>query len=413
MSDKRLSEEGIKRLPVPETGNKVHYFAGAKLQGAVAPRGFGVRVTAAGARSFVMNYRLQGREYRYTIGTFPDWSAVRAVKEARDLRQRIDRGENPLEARKAEAVEDVKTVDSVLDDWMRRHARAKGKDGKERLRSADSIESALARLVRPRIGRIDIYKLSRRNIAEMLDHIQDTAGPVAADRARSHFCAALRWYAERDDKFNIGHAVMRFKKRAEGGARARILSDDEIRALWAATAAGDTFSALCRLLLLTGQRRCEASDMPWAELGRDGTWVIPAGRSKNKRLHVVPLSGAARAVIEAQPRAGDFVFSCSTGSPYAAFSRGKLALDKAMGDSAQPWVLHDLRRTARSLMSRAGVQPHIAERVLNHTMTGVEGVYDRHDYTEEKRIALEALAGMIERIINPPAGNVLPLRREG
>ena len=95
----KISEEIIKSLSVPDTGNRITYFAGAKIQGAKAPRGFGVRVTAGGARAFVLNYRLRGREYRYTIGGWPDWSALKAVRTARDLRRRVDRGENPLDDR--------------------------------------------------------------------------------------------------------------------------------------------------------------------------------------------------------------------------------------------------------------------------------------------------------------------------
>src|SRR6516162_11159389 len=99
MKGERLNEEVIKHLPPPRAGNRITYFAGAKIQGAKAPRGFGVRITAAGARAFILNYRLRGREYRFTIGAWPDWSALKAVREARDLRQRIDRGENPLDDR--------------------------------------------------------------------------------------------------------------------------------------------------------------------------------------------------------------------------------------------------------------------------------------------------------------------------
>src|ERR1700746_3059363 len=91
-----LSEETIKRLPVPAKGNSITYFPGATVQGAKAPRGFGVRVTKGGARAFILNYRLRGREYRYTIGSCSDWSALKAVRHARHLRQRVDRGENPL-----------------------------------------------------------------------------------------------------------------------------------------------------------------------------------------------------------------------------------------------------------------------------------------------------------------------------
>src|SRR6516164_4332013 len=143
---KKLNEETIRRMQVPATGNSITYFAGATIQGAKAPRGFGVRVTAGGSRSFVLNYRLRGREHRYTIGAWPDWSALQAVRAARTLRQRIDRGENPLDDRKPEV--EGKTVSDVLDDFMARYARAKGKDGQEKLRGADAIESAFNRLVK-------------------------------------------------------------------------------------------------------------------------------------------------------------------------------------------------------------------------------------------------------------------------
>src|SRR5262245_10764555 len=96
MAPERLNEDVVRQLPVPDKDNQVTYFAGAMIQGAKAPRGFGVRVTAAGARAFVLNYRLRGREYRFTIGAWPDWTALKAVREARTLRQRIDRGENPI-----------------------------------------------------------------------------------------------------------------------------------------------------------------------------------------------------------------------------------------------------------------------------------------------------------------------------
>src|ERR1700692_2407827 len=96
MTHGRLSEETVKRLPTPTKGNHIHYFPGATIQGAKAPRGFGVRVTAAGAKAFVLNYRLRGREHRFTIGAWPDWSALKAVREARNLRQRVDRGESEV-----------------------------------------------------------------------------------------------------------------------------------------------------------------------------------------------------------------------------------------------------------------------------------------------------------------------------
>jgi hypothetical protein len=146
MTDGKLSEETIKRLPVPDKGNRITYFAGDIIQGAKVPRGFGVRVTAEGARAFVLNYRLRGREHRFTIGAWPDWSALKAVREARDLRQRIDRGENPIEDRAPYPAQ--VTVTSMLDDFVARHVR----NNNQPLRSADEYESAFNRLVKPRIA---------------------------------------------------------------------------------------------------------------------------------------------------------------------------------------------------------------------------------------------------------------------
>ena len=176
----KLNENAIRDLPVPPRGNRITYFPGARIQGAKAPRGFGVRVTAGGNRAFILNYRLRGREYRYTIGAWPDWSALKAVRVARDLRQRVDRGENPLEDRSPPPK--TKTISEVLDEFTTRYVRNKDQP----LRSADQIESALNRLVKPQIGAVGIYDLRRSHIAEMLDGIEDKSGPVMADRTRAY-----------------------------------------------------------------------------------------------------------------------------------------------------------------------------------------------------------------------------------
>ncbi|MFY9892565.1 MAG: Arm DNA-binding domain-containing protein, partial [Xanthobacteraceae bacterium] len=176
MTEGKLSQETVKRLPAPTKGNRVTYFAGAVIQGAKAPRGFGVRVTAAGARAFVLNYRLRGREHRYTIGAWPDWSPLKAVRQARDLRQRVDRGENPVEDRTPPPA--TASVASVLDDFVARHVRNK----EQPLRSAHEYESAFTRLVKPRIGKLGIYEVRRFHINTMLDEIEDENGLVMADR---------------------------------------------------------------------------------------------------------------------------------------------------------------------------------------------------------------------------------------
>jgi integrase len=414
MTHGKLSEDTVKRLPIPNAGNRITYFAGATIQGAKAPRGFGVRVTAAGTRAFVLNYRLRGREHRFTIGAWPDWSVLKAVREARNLRQRVDRGENPIEDRAPSPI--TVTVASVLDDFVVRHVRNKNQP----LRSADEYESAFNRLVKPHIGKLGIYEVRRSHIIRMLDEIEDANGPVMADRTLAYVRKAFNWYATRDDQFNVpvvrGMARIKPKERA----RTRVLSDDEIRTIWPELAKAGTFGALTKTLLLAAQRRDEVAHMSDKEIGSDGIWTIPAERYKAKRPNFVPLSKAALAVVAAQPRHDncDYVFPSNAKTPYSGFSKSKARLDNAIfatmknrakiGAKVEPipnWTLHDLRRTAKTLMARAGVRPDISERVLGHVIAGVEGIYDRHSYADEKRDALEKLAAQVERILNPQIEN--------
>ena len=418
MTRDKLSEETIKRLSPPAVGNRVTYFAGATIQGAKAPRGFGVRVTAAGARAFILNYRLRGREYRYTIGAWPDWSALKAVREARHLRQRVDRGENPLEDRAS--FSGVATVASVLDDFVVRHVRNRNQP----LRSANEYESAFKRLVKPCIGRLGIYEVRRSHVIKMLDEIEDANGPVMADRTLAYLRKAFNWYATRDDLFSVPVVRGMGRIKPKDRARTRVLSDDEVPVIWAVLGQSGTFGAFLKMLLLSAQRRDEVAHMSRKEIGEDGIWTIPAERYKTKRANFVPLSKAALALIAAQPKIidCDYVFPSRAKTPYPRSGKSKAKLDKAVlaarkgqakkGAKVEPipnWTLHDLRRTAKTLMVRAGVRPDISERVLGHVIAGVEGTYDRHSYADEKRDALEKLAGMIDRILNPPPSNVATL----
>jgi integrase len=367
-------------------------------------------VTASGAKSFIINYRIKRDEYRYTIGSYPDWSALRAVREARSLRQRIDRGENPLEDRKR--LPTTKTVSGLLDEFVERYAEKEAK-----LRTASPIKRAFDQLVKPSIGKIGIYELRRSDVAQMLDEVADERGLVMADKTLAWLRKAFNWCASKDDKFNspIVKGMARTKPRER--ARTRVLSDDELRIIWPLLGEAGTFGAMLKSLLLTAQRRDEVATMIWKEMDKDGIWTIPAQRYKTKRPNHVPLSRAALAVIGGQSRAEgcDYVFPSRTKTPFSGFGKSKTKLDKAVqqalqkqaktGETVEPlpnWTLHDLRRTAKTLMARAGVRPDISERVLGHVIAGVEGTYDRHSYADEKRDALEKLAAMIDRILKPP-----------
>ena len=411
------NEAAIKTLPTPAAGNQVYWLNG-KVEGRDVPRGVGVVVTAGGVKSFILNYRFGGRQRRYTIGRWPTWTVVAAVREARLLWQGIDRGEDPLVVKEAvrEAAkpkpepEPAKTVAAMLDQFVRAHVE-------KRLRRPDNYTQAFDRLVKPAIGSLPIQDLRRSHIVDMLDEIEEQSGAVMADRTLSYFSSALNWYADNvDEDFTVPRLTK--LKRADGQSRERVLNDEEIRAVWRAAETDGTFGAVVRFLLLTGQRRGDVYGMEWSELGEDGVWTIPGARYKTGKAHRVPLSQAALAIVKAQPNTGPLIFPGRNGHRLTIGSNRKALLDAAItkenGDTPLPhWTLHDLRRTARTLLGTVAPRD-IAERILGHVVgTKVERAYDRGTYDEPKRAALEALASLIGTILDPEAAQqakVVPLR---
>jgi integrase len=254
------------------------------------------------------------------------------------------------------------------------------------------------------MGARPIADIRRSDIVRLLDRIEDENGPVMADRTLAYIRKVMNWHASRSDEFRSPIVRGMARTSAKERARARILSDDELRAVWKAGA--EPFGALIKFLLLTGARRAEAAKLTWDEI-RDGIWLLPAARNKVKQDFARPLSEAADKLLGDVPRIGRYVFTYDGKKPMGSFSKLKARLDDACGVTG--WTLHDLRRTARSLLSRASVAPDIAEICLGHVLTGVRGTYDRHEYHEEKKRAFEALASQIARVVNPQ-DNVLPLR---
>lgn len=434
----QISEKIVDSLPVPEAGNKVHFFSGATLQGKKAPAGFGVRVTAGGTKAFVLFHRVEGKKFLETLGR---WDAnqgggtltvrdaiIRADKLAKDLHNGRREDPRPERTRRLQDGDKASegTVSSLLDVYIARYLKA----GK--LRSAGQIEAQLERLVKPRIGKVGIYELKRSHVSRMLDEIADEHGPRMADLALAYIRKAFNWYEVNGHDDDFTSPVVRGMARLKPSdrERERVLADDEIRDVWAAL---DTitepacFPAYVRTLLLTATRRGETADMSVTEL--DGElWTIPAARYKTKRDHVIPLSAQALALIRksapAKPaKNAHFVFSTTDGAvSFSGFSKAKTALDKAMAELREregrppmaDWTLHDLRRTARTLLARAGIRDDIAERCLGHVIKGVEKVYNRHAYLDEKRAAFEALSALVSRILNPTANvEKLASRRAG
>jgi integrase len=233
----------------------------------------------------------------------------------------------------------------------------------------------------------------------LLDDIEDNRGAAMADQILATLRRIFNWYAIRDDQFRTPFVRGMARRPPEERERERFLSDEELRAVWkAALVFPSPWGQFVRFLLLTACRRSEASAMQRGELSGE-EWTIPAERYKTGADVTLPLSKAAMKVLAELPRieGSDHPFTTNGKVPIGGFSPLKLKLDMASG--VRDWRLHDLRRTARSLMSRAGVNSDIAERCLGHRIGGVRGVYDRHTYLEEMKVAFEALAKQIAAVV--------------
>jgi integrase len=295
---------------------------------------------------------------------------------------RIVRGRN-----RSQSARRYRTVQAVLDDFIEKYAFGR----RPPLRSAAEYASTFDRLVKPSLADIDILRLRRSKVADMLDGIAAERGAVMADRTLAYLRKAFNWYAVRDERFTSPIVPGMTRTSPRDLARTRVLSSAELRRVWLQLENFGTFGDLLKILLLTGQRRDEVAGMTRQEVTADGIWTIPANRHKSKRAHHVPLSDTARSILSERPPHPILYFASGVGTAFSAFAKEKARLNDALGPM-EPWTLHDLRRTAKTIMISTGVRPDITERVLGHRISGVEGVYDQHHYFEEKRDALERLA---------------------
>ena len=351
-------------------------------------RGFSARCWPSGAISFDLRYRTpSGQRRRLSIGLHGTLTADEARKLAKKRVGEVADDRDPVAERKVVTAKAANTVNAVLDNFVERVLDSK--------RSKAIQISAFDRLVRPQIGSQSIYDLTRADMAKLFDGIEDSRGPVMADRTLAYLRKCFNWQQARDQNFLSPIVKGMARTSTKERARSRTLTDGELQAIWKATAGEGAFNALIRFLLLTGARRSEGSAMTWNEI-HAGDWTLPAARNKTKVDLVRPLSKAAQAVLP--KRRGRFVFSTDNGkTSFSGYSKAKAKLDRESG--VTDWTPHDLRRTARTLMSRAAVSSDHAEMCLGHVLTGVRGTYDRHRYATEKAQAFEKLAELVEQII--------------
>lgn len=416
----------LDRLEAPAKGQKF-YFDDHRD----APRGFGLRLTQAGGKAFVLKYTIDGRQRRMTIGDYPTWSIESARTEARELRKQIDAGTDPL------AVKDKRktdpTVGKLVEDYLERHAAG--------LPSERDIKRYLKGELGGDMGNVKVREVRRRDIIELVEGKAATA-PTAARQLLVYTKGFFDWCVDREYIEYSPAAGIKPKNISPAGRknalkpvkRLRVLSADEIADFWnkVEDSGIQLATALAlKLVLLTGQRPGEVAGMHADEI--DGKWwTIPASRRrKTETENRVPLTPEALAIIERAKaeaarlgvRRGEpsgYVFEARRGSPITAHALPKAVArhGDAFGNQKHArwgfWTPHDLRRTCRTGLSACGFPAEIAERVIGHGGAGIEAVYNQHSYDPERRAALEAWERRLLTIAkggNPEDATVVPIRR--
>ena len=354
----------------------------------------------SGSKSWACRFRFDGKPVKLTLGGYPKLSLAEARRDAGIALAKVAAGINPAAERRQAQIEAGERARDTVAYWakvfLEQHARAK-----TRPQSWRTTERTFRLYVVPAWGGKLVHEVRRKDIIALVHDIALIA-PVQANRSLAHLSRFFRWLLNRD--VIDSSPCLAIERPTRETPRERVLTDDEIRRFWKATDGGGT-GDIFRLLLLSGARRNEVVELRWSELDLEKRlWTLPAERAKNRMSAVFPLGPLAWRIIEQQPRVTDHVFARTD------LARPKARLDAAMQPDAS-WVTHDLRRVARSLLSRARVPQEIAELCLHHLPAAMVRRYNKYQYLDEKREAFGKLEREIDLILNPPAADVLPFRR--
>ncbi len=418
MSVGRITKRSVDAIPLP-SGTARSYLWDDEV------KGFGCMVTARGLRSYLVQYQMGGRgapTRRVRIGKHGSpWTPETARDRARDLVEMVRRGIDPFdEARRllaasAEGKRNAERLafDAYADLFGRKYIDAK------KLRSGDDIKSVFRRDLTPAFKQRAMSSIRRSEIVDVLDSIAERS-VSAAVKAHKWLRKLFLWAVERGD---IGASPMEgMGPPGKDGERTRVLTADELRAVWAAAGKmAEPYTSFVRALLLTGQRLREVAGMQWAEVDLDkAQWIIPAARTKNGREHLVPLAPAMVTLLldrfpNKASRKGP-IFTTDGSKPINGFSKPKAALDghlvaalAEMDDGKlpimQPWVFHDLRRTFSTGCQSLGFPIEHTEAAINH-ISGKRGglvrVYQLWEYQPEKVAVMHAWARHVAALLAGP-----------
>lgn len=373
----RLTDTIVKALPAPATGNKIHYDADLP--------GFGCRVTAAGARAFILNYRTTGgRERRITIGKHPAWKVGPARDEAKRLRRDIDAGRDPLGEEQTERA--LPTVADLCERYREEHLP------KKRERSAIDDVALIEKEILPRLKRLKVADVTFNDVDRLHREITRRGVPIRANRAvallSKMFSLAVRWQWRTE---NPARGIERNPEQK----RERYLTGDELVRLTAALAEhrDEQAANIIRMLLLTGARRGEVLAMRWADLDLTaGIWTKPGSTTKQKTVHRVPLSAPARQLLAGIPQSGDFVFPGRIEGHRVEIKANWRSICK--GAELVGVRIHDLRHSYASILASAGLSLPVIGALLGHSQPATTARY-AHLFDDPLREATERVGAIV------------------
>lgn len=353
--------------------------------------GFGLRLYPSGKKSFIISYRHKGKKRLMALGAYGNLTIEKAREIAKKRFGEIANGQDPLEIKRSDKKKNKWTVKIAFESYLERYAKKQNKRWKQ-------IERAFKADVLPNFENLPIDEVNSDTIHKIIDTIIDRDSPIMANRTLAYIKKFLNWCVERN--LIKTSPAMNISMPSAPVSRDRVLSDSEIKKIWKACEKdGFPFGNLTQFLFLTAQRRGEVAAMKWSEVNlKKQLWIIPKEKAKNNRSNEVPLSDLAANLLKSLPKMGVFIFTSSGKNPFDNFSRGKASLNKKL--TVEHWTLHDIRRTVASGMA-AETPPHVVEKILNHssgTISGVAAIYNRYEYADEKREALEKWTEHIKKI---------------